>query len=631
MVEKKLWLEAAERVIAELSDEEVEQVRRLLAPAAARPSIDPRLEDQRSKILDEIVSTEEFYVKCLEILVFEYAHALFDSTYDKAIVPMEQVFIIFSNVEDILLVNRELLSQLRERPEEVGKIFLNMSFALRLYSRYIVDYDAARSCLAEVENSDKFQKFVEGVEAKKSEGSRVVSRQSLQSLMIMPVQRIPRYELLLRELLKVSRQLDEECEELEAALEAVRSVAEENNERIRATESKAKLYDLQKRFVKCADLVGPRFFIKEGPMRKVHGRGGIVVECRMILLSDVLIYAQHSKLEGKKLEVHRRVLLGDAATQFQDLEDGQFENQIAVLNSEKSMIFLCADAKDKAEWFAALTDARNKARSEDKEEDDKVAMTLWEHDAPRCTITSVKFTTLIRRHHCRVNGECVSADASRARFKLHELGDRFGEERVCDWCARDFTLLGSWPRVVKNKLELRESIGGFDETTALDFIKPKFQREDEEDYCVMGSWVWKKGGVGTKDSKQRALFGRRNWKKRWMELRRDSSSSETSFQLSYFDEPNSVEKGRISLGSAILLKDDTTPCAFVVKESLRDYQMRLLDEGQPATPLDFGQYKLWISAIRHAITLSHTTPTSPQEEKEEGTVSSSSSSSSSSS
>lgn len=128
---------------------------------------------------------------------------------------MEKVYRIFSNLEDILLVNRELLAQLRDRVEgddasardRVGDIFLNMSFALKIYSKYIGDYDTARQTLAEVEANPRFAAFVEGVEERTRES---LKNQKLGSLMIMPVQRIPRYELLLRELVKVKRKLGED-------------------------------------------------------------------------------------------------------------------------------------------------------------------------------------------------------------------------------------------------------------------------------------------------------------------------------------------------------------------------------------------------------------------------------------
>lgn len=515
------------------------------------PRKNPDLLRHQKRIVEEVISSEKTYVASLETLV-QYSHELEDAARGGCL-PLEKVVRIFSNVEDLLLVNRELLGQLEARFEDscrIGDIFQNMSFALRLYSRYITDYEAARSTLADCEACEK---------------------SGLESLMIMPVQRIPRYELLLRELVKVNRKLDDEhLEELEQSLEAVKDVAEANNEKIRENESKALLYDVQRRFWPPLQLVVTnRHFVKEGALRKVNGRGGAQVECRLILLSDVLLYAQPGPTA---LHLHRKIDVADSATEFKD----HAPCQIAVLNAEKSMVFLCKDATEKDEWLSALRKARLKAGTVDK---DKIAMSLWERDTPSCQVTRVKFTTLIRRHHCRVNGECVSADASKARFILSELGDRFTtEERVCDWCCRDYTLAGgSWAQVVKGRDDLRSRIQDVDSVDkALSILRPRLHKP-----VVMGSWIWKESG--------RTWL--RNWKKRWLELRGN--------ELFYFDEPGDDDpKGRFTVEK---LRPFGASLSFVVGDNTRDYPMRIIALDQEEGPMDRGQYYLWIAAIQHVL------------------------------
>ena len=103
-------------------------------------------------------------------------------------------------------------------------------------------------------------------------------------------------------------------------MDAVKEVAEQNNERIRVTESRALLYEVQNRFAPRLQLVGPgqplRLFVKEGLAKKAHARGGAVSAATLILLSDQLLYAKKTK--SGPLELHRRVLLEDPATEFQD-------------------------------------------------------------------------------------------------------------------------------------------------------------------------------------------------------------------------------------------------------------------------------------------------------------------------
>lgn len=578
------------------------------------------LETQKRRILEEIVATETFYVRCLDTLVKQYMQPLADSGYGEggAIVPMEKIYKIFGNLEDIVLVNTELLAQLKTRIEDdksdrVGDIFLNMSFALKIYSRYIGDYDASRQTINECEAIPRFASFLEATDARVGPNT---NNNKMGSLMMMPVQRVPRYEMLLRELVRAKRKLGEEewMEELEACMDAVKEVAEQNNERIRVTESKALLYDVQKRFSPKLCLVGPneptRLMLKEGGVRKAHARGGTQVACTLILLSDELLYATESKGRGGLLELHRRIDLAHPATAFDDKpNENGLDHAIVSQSCEKSSIFLCDDAQSKAAWLKALTDAQAKAREKAgvKTAAGGVAMTLWQQDTPHCAISKVRFTALNRRHHCRVNGECVSGDVSKARFDLKAgLGaDRFGtSERVCDWCCRDHVIEGGdWASVIKKAKERRAAIAALkvnDAPAALAILADRLKDDNPPNAPVYGSWLWKKGGAGAADGKGRAgLFGRRNWKKRWCELRRCAGA----FELLYFEEPGETGaenvKGRVALAGAKIRVVDPTLLSFVIVANNRDYPIRTLDHESPkdVTDADRGAFALWMAVL----------------------------------
>ena len=100
----------------------------------------------------EILTYVESQSEKLNGVVEVYLKPLNDASYsaDGEILGLDQVAKIFSNIEDIALINEALHKQLDERirvdeSDRVGDIFLNMSFALKLYSRYITNFAAARS------------------------------------------------------------------------------------------------------------------------------------------------------------------------------------------------------------------------------------------------------------------------------------------------------------------------------------------------------------------------------------------------------------------------------------------------------------------------------------------------------
>ena len=211
-------------------------------------------------------------------------------------------------------MHKQLDERIRvDESDRVGDIFLNMSFALKLYSRYIANFDVARETLEELKfRSKRWPGWLQEREESDAWRERFKGN-NLASVMMMPVQRIPRYEMLLRDLFKYKTKLGERkahepdwMDELEQCLEAVHEVAVHNNEQIRRTEWKAELYKLQNRFGERLDppLVGPgvplRALVREGTMRKLHGKGdGRSADCVLLLLSDMLLYATTDAASGE--------------------------------------------------------------------------------------------------------------------------------------------------------------------------------------------------------------------------------------------------------------------------------------------------------------------------------------------
>ena len=121
-------------------------------------------------------------------------------------------------------MNEKLLESLRSTTNDklmVGKLFLeyvcNSSLFkvpfLKLYAIYVSNFDKAMGTLENLmEKNTKFCDFIKSKQCKLKPGL------SIQAYLINPVQRIPRYKLLLENLLKHTQSSHPDYEDLQRAL-----------------------------------------------------------------------------------------------------------------------------------------------------------------------------------------------------------------------------------------------------------------------------------------------------------------------------------------------------------------------------------------------------------------------------
>ena len=116
----------------------------------------------------------------------------------------------------------------------------------------------------------------------------------LEALLIVPIQRVPRYRLLLTELISHTDEEDSEHTILNAALNQVEMVARHINEQIRDQENMQRMIRIQKSlFHGKPKIVTPgRRFVREGNLRKVSSDGDSTHERYFILFSDMLLYCK---------------------------------------------------------------------------------------------------------------------------------------------------------------------------------------------------------------------------------------------------------------------------------------------------------------------------------------------------
>lgn len=175
---------------------------------------------------------------------------------------------IFNNFSPIHEVHLQMLNHFRELQSNwsencsIGKIILDHKDALvKAYPPYVNYFEQMKEALQQCDSQNpRFHAFLKINQAKPECG-----RQTLQDLMIRPVQRLPSISLLINDILKHTNKSNPDHKELENALKAIKEVMTYINEDKRKTEARVVLFEIYNEIDHCsADLISSeRSFISK--------------------------------------------------------------------------------------------------------------------------------------------------------------------------------------------------------------------------------------------------------------------------------------------------------------------------------------------------------------------------------
>ncbi|CAG8483041.1 16848_t:CDS:2 [Dentiscutata heterogama] len=243
---------------------------------------------KRDAAVTEILTTERTYVDGLRKLVNffliplreNYKSAQKSILSTKPLATSEDIASLFGNIEPLLSFHEELLKFLEERykkwspTEKISDIFLQNAPYLKMYSAYLKGFPQAIATMERLNKESKdFKKFIQSCQGKPELGNLPFN-----SFLSLPIQRIPRYKLLLEALLKHTENTHPDYINLEQCVQQISLIAEEVNEKIRDAENQQKVLEIQNKVERLPDnIIDPaRRFIYQGDLYKVTQRSSPV-------------------------------------------------------------------------------------------------------------------------------------------------------------------------------------------------------------------------------------------------------------------------------------------------------------------------------------------------------------------
>ena len=359
----------------------------------------------------------------------------------------DQIDLVFSSIEDIYRINSEFLSELEQRilheESETERDILADLFLVKIpdfatyYTPYVHNHQESIMLLRQLDKKSTWTAFLQSVKDKGEIGKLDIS-----SYLILPVQRIPRYELLLKDLSKWTTEDHNDFKDLKQTIKEICDITTSVNASMRKHEDLKKLVEIEKNIsgYNGSIAVPDRLLIKEGPLWKVCRK--IPKKRYFYLFSDLLIYTSlPNQLNEQKFK--RQYSLREGKTKIRDLKDtGELKNAFQIVGSDKSFSVYTDTIEEKQSWMRAFHNLLSSSSSiQVKQVSPTEQFSIEAEEAPVwipdsktkfCMLCGLYFTVVRRRHHCRNCGKVICGACSDYKRKLSYSEGK--ELRVCRIC-----------------------------------------------------------------------------------------------------------------------------------------------------------------------------------------------------
>ncbi|XP_038162161.1 FYVE, RhoGEF and PH domain-containing protein 4a isoform X6 [Cyprinodon tularosa] len=406
-------------------------------------------EQKLYKIASELLHTEKAYVARLNLLDQVFCTKMTEEA-NKGTFPLDVVKNIFSNISSIHAFHSQfLLPGLEKRMGEwtstprIGDILQKLTPFLKMYAEYVKNFDKAMELLKQwTDRSPQFKAIIQEIQSQE-----ICGNLTLQHHMLEPVQRVPRYEMLLKDYLKKLPQDDPDRSDAEKSLEIISTAATHSNSAIRKSENLKKLMEIYEMLGEEEDIVNPsNEFIKEGHILKLAARNTSAMERYLFLFNNMLLYCVPKfSLGGPKYTVRTRI--GIDGMKVLETSNEDYPHTFQVSGKERTLELQASSEQDKEGWIKAFQETieifqqKNesfKSALKDvevsKEELGKRAPRwIRDNEVTMCMKCREPFNAITRRrHHCRACGHVVCWKCSDNKVQLEYDNNKVN--KVCRDC-----------------------------------------------------------------------------------------------------------------------------------------------------------------------------------------------------
>ena len=294
---------------------------------------------QRTGAIDELVETEVKYRQHMSDM----------QKYQDELTPLitpDETRLVFGNVQPLILLSEQFSQKFEAERErgykeaEIHKCFEGSAHCLALFTPYSQRYPEASEFVCEKMKNKAFRAACEKVEAE-------AGVHPLTSLLVMPIQRMTKYPLLIKEVLKATPSWHPDSEKLQETLKEIQAAAQKVDRKVDEAGRREAMVKLQDTVKNCPNLIGEAHRVLLGTWKSENG------EHEYVLLTDMLLVISVQK-SGK--ECKKSVMLQGIKT-VEKIENGL---KLIDDGGNKVKIAGVADSDDMCEQISRQVQAESK-------------------------------------------------------------------------------------------------------------------------------------------------------------------------------------------------------------------------------------------------------------------------------
>jgi hypothetical protein len=320
-------------------------------------------QDQKEQVAFEILTTECSYVDQIDIIMEDVIRWLkaYSVSSPCKILKETQIQAFFGNISDIAKLHHKLLNQMiqvfqnggiRAFEKEIPMILLKFAPFFKIYFHYVNSFALTQEKLSQERNNNiEFGHFLDAFES--------IHKASIFSFLIVPVQRIPRYKLLLHRMKEscsnVFTEQDEQAlRNIETGLNKIEKIAEEIESMMKVSEARLKVVQLQEQVFKSkVTIVRPtRYCVRVGILGTIsnHHRSNLPKNMMFILFNDSMICCSlpdKAKPSEIKYEFSIEHTIINSISEKKDLE-----NSFCFISPNAFLTVIAQSAAEKDDWIS---------------------------------------------------------------------------------------------------------------------------------------------------------------------------------------------------------------------------------------------------------------------------------------